>query len=63
MKRFKMSPFLCMSSVSLVYLIAGMVDLFVYKFVVDVAFLQMAYVVILALPLAFRPLGCWVGYK
>ena len=48
--------------VSIVYYIAGMVDIFVYRFC-EPELLSIAYCVILSLPLFIPSLSRWVGVK
>lgn len=54
------SPGLYLVYVGLIYFVAGMVNIFVYKFCQS-ELLSVAYVVILALPLCIPRMARWVG--
>lgn len=54
------SPCVFVAIVSAVYLVAGIIDVFVYKFA-PVEALQVGYVVVLSSPLVIRPLGLRIG--
>jgi len=48
--------------VSVIYFLIGMFDVFVYKFIM-VEILQILYIVALALPLLFQPIGRKIGLR
>jgi hypothetical protein len=60
--KLKISPGWWLVYVSIIYFIAGIVDIFVYHFC-DIELLLFAYCVILSLPLWVPPLSRWVGVK
>jgi hypothetical protein len=62
MKKLPISPGWYLFYTGFVYLLAGTVDIFIYRFC-DPELLSMAYCVILSLPLIFTPIARFVGMK
>jgi hypothetical protein len=58
----KISPGWWLVYVSSIYVIVGMVNIFIYQFC-EFEHMQFAYLVILGLPLYIPMLGRWVGVK
>lgn len=58
--KIPISPGLYLVYVGLLYLVVGLVNIFVYRFAPS-ELLSLAYVVILALPLLIPRLARWVG--
>jgi len=58
----KRSAFSWLFWLNIIYFVVGLFNIFVYNFT-KVEYIQMAWVVLMALPLWIKPLGRWLNMK
>lgn len=56
----KMTPGKYLFIVSIVYMILGLTNIFIIKFA-DIEIIQLVFILVLCLPLTFKPIAKWVG--